>query len=125
MITDRIGFHSVLLPLLIIAKFVRRDLATDLYRSPYKLKGKTTNDINFDSFQTRGGNKIFIQESLTPARKKLFRSCLKVKKELDYNYVSTSNGRIYMKKFRSSQPICIKNTNDLAKLRDLHRKDQG
>ena len=79
-------------PPAIIAKFVRRNDAIEMYRSRYKLRGKTTSDIRgLSSNQSNADNNIYIQESLTPARRKLFKSCLKVKKELNFQSISTSS----------------------------------
>ena len=56
---------------------------------------------------------------LTQARRKLFNSALKLKKDLKFNYISTSNGRIYLRKNNSkdSPHIQINSESDLAKLR--------
>ena len=72
----------------------------------------------------RAGNNIYIQESLTVAKRKLFKSCLKVKKELNFKFISTSSGRIFLKKDRSSQSICISSTSDLAKLKFKQRREE-
>ena len=80
----------------IIAKFVRRDDATNFYNSRFQLKGQTTD--NLECMSSEVGNNIYISESLNPSRKKLFRSCLKVKKELNFKFISTHNGQIFLKK---------------------------
>lgn len=102
---------------IIIAKFVRRDIANELYRARFRLKGKSTNDI--ECIQSRPqGNNIYISENLTPLKQKLFKSCLKVKKELKYKFISTSNGRIYLKKDKGIPSVLISNLSDLAKLKN-------
>ena len=58
------------------------------------------------------------------AKRKLFKSCLKVKKELNFKFISTSSGRIFLKKDRSSQSICISSTSDLAKLKFKQRREE-
>ena len=122
---DKDGFVHQPDPPAIIAKFVRRDDAIAIYRSRYKLKGKTTGDIvGLSQTQMRAGNNIYIQESLTVAKRKLFKSCLKVKKELNFKFISTSSGRIFLKKDRSSQSICISSTSDLAKLKFKQRREE-
>lgn len=95
----------------IIAKFVRRDLKESLYRARKELKQFTTSDIGYFA-----ENKIFINESLTEPNKALYRNCLKVKREKDFNFIWTTNGKIYMRKDRDSRVIHIRNTCDLAKL---------
>ena len=74
---DKDGFVHQPDPPAIIAKFVRRDDAIAIYRSRYKLKGKTTSDIvGLSTTQMRAGSNIYIQDSLTVAKRKLFKSCL-------------------------------------------------
>ena len=77
----------------------------------------------------REGNKIFISESLTQTRKKLFKAALKVKKELNFDFISTSNGRIFLRQNKGSRSHLITSDSDLAKLKAAHRParqdDQG
>ena len=73
---------------IIIAKFVRRYVRDEFYRARLKLKGKSTRDL--EGFATAQDNHIYISESLTQTRKKLFKSCLKVKKELKFKFISTT-----------------------------------
>ena len=56
------------------------------------LKGKTTRDIGLSV------NHIYIPESLTPRTRAPFNECLKFKKEHNYKYIWTQNGRIYLRK---------------------------
>ena len=118
--TDSNGIKHPPSPPSIIAKFVRRDVKEEFYRARYKLKHFTTKDIDVTFASSEGeGNKIYISESLTQARRKLFNSALKLKKDLKFNYISTSNGRIYLRKNNSkdSPHIQINSESDLAKLR--------
>jgi hypothetical protein len=58
-----------------------------------------------------------MNESLTEIWIKLYlRPSIKTKKDLNYKYIWTSNGRIYLRKNEESQRICIKNEDQLAKL---------
>lgn len=106
-------------PPIIIAKFVRRDLKDAIYRARFKLKDKTTRDL--EGSTGADNNHIYLSESLTQTRKKLFKSCLKVKKEFKFAITSTSNGRIYFKKNKDSHPVYVRSETDLAKLRRLTR----
>ena len=72
----------------IIVKFVQRKVKDDFYRARFHLKGLTTNDLAI--------NNIYIAENLTQVRKKLFKACLKIKRELNISTVSTNNGKIYV-----------------------------
>ena len=95
----------------IIVKFIRRDVKEQFYRSRKKLKNVTTQHLGYSV-----ANHIYINESLTEMNKELFRDCLKAKKDLNFTYIWTSNGKIYMRKDQLSQVIHIRNKNALLKL---------
>ena len=75
----------------IIVTFVRRDVKESYYRARKNLKGITTKNLGYQS-----SNNIYINESLTDTNRKLFKDCLKLKKELGYKFIWTKNGRIYL-----------------------------
>ena len=56
----------------IIVKFVRREMRESLYQARKRLKSITTADFDFSV-----DKKIFINESLTPRNKELFKVCLR------------------------------------------------
>ena len=59
-----------------------------------------------DACATKGvdlNKKIYISESLTPKKKKLFGSVNKLKKELKWKFIWTNHGRIYLKKGEDTQ----------------------
>lgn len=95
----------------IIVKFVRRDTKELFYRAPKKLKDFTTHDLGYPD-----GNNIFISESLTEVNKALVKAALKAKKDHDYDFIWTSNGKIYLREDSDSRAIYIKNEDDLLKL---------
>jgi hypothetical protein len=95
----------------IIVKFVRRDTKVAFYRARSKFKNKTTRDLGYQA-----ANGIYINESLTEMNKALSKCCLKTKKDLNYKYIWTSNGRIYLRKNDDSQRIYIKKEGQLTKL---------
>lgn len=97
-----------------------REYATDFYNSRFKLKGQTIDDL--ECISSGVGNNIYVSESLNPSRKKLFRSCLKVKKELNYKFISTQYGQIFMKKDKSTPSIKISRLTDLAKLKSSRQQ---
>ena len=66
----------------IIVKFVRREMRESLYRSRKRLKSITTADLGFSV-----DKKIFINESLTPKNKELFKDCLKFKNDKTYKFL--------------------------------------
>ena len=57
----------------------------EILRARYKLKNESSRDLAGTS------------SSLTQTRKKLFKAALKVKKELNFDFISTSNGRIFLR----------------------------
>ena len=95
----------------IIVKFVRRDVKEAVFRSRNKLKNKSTHDIGY-----RVSSFIYINESLTEKNKDLLRYCLKAKNELNYKFLWTSNGRIFLRRDEGSTSIHIKNKEELSKL---------
>ena len=95
----------------IIVKLIRRDVKEQFYRSRKELKNVTTQHLGYSV-----ANHIFVNESLTGMNKELFRDCLKAKKDLNFTYVWTSNGKINMHKDQLSQVIHIRNKNALLKL---------
>ena len=103
----------------IIAKFVKRDVKEKFYRARYNLKDKSSTDLV--GLSSAEENKIFISESLTQTRKKLFKAALKVKKELNFNFVSTINDRFYLRQNKDSRSNLITSESDLAKLKASFR----
>jgi hypothetical protein len=95
----------------IIVKFIRRDVKEAFFRSRNKLKNKSTRDLGY-----RVSSPIYINESLTEKNKELLKYCLKTKKELNYKFIWTSNGRIYLRRNEGSSAIHIKNKDELTKL---------
>ena len=96
---------------LIIVKFVRRVVKDQFYRARKQLKNVTTKDLGYSA-----ANNIYVNESLTERNNVLFNECLKVKKDQNYKYIWTLNGRIYMRKDESNPAIFIKNKDELYKL---------
>ena len=101
----------------IIAKFVKRGVKENFYRARYKLKNKSSRDL--DGLSSGEENKIFISES--QKRKKLFKAALKVKRELNFDFVSTTNGRIFFRQNKDSRSHLITSESDLAQLKASFR----
>jgi hypothetical protein len=95
----------------IIVKFVRRNTRERYYRARNVLKDITTRNLGFSSH-----NKIYINESLTEKNKALFGECMKVKRDLQYSFIWSSNGRIYLRKDQASPATIIRNKEDITKL---------
>ncbi len=81
-----------------------------------KARKLKTTDFGFTVAAGSQSKKIFINESLTQRNKNLLRLAKIKKTELDYKYVWSRNGVIYMRKEDSSPPIKVNYTSDLNKL---------
>ncbi|CAB4005709.1 Hypothetical predicted protein [Paramuricea clavata] len=77
----------------IIVKFVRRDILDRFNKAKTNLRNKTTRDIGMLRFAER---KIYVAESLTQWNKKLFNKCLEAKKQLNYKFIWTTYGKIFL-----------------------------
>ena len=92
----------------IIVKFVRREMRESLYRSRKRLKSITTADLGFSV-----DKKIFINESLTPKNKELFKDCLKFKNDKSYKFLWTNAGKIFLRRNADSPVIPINSFADI------------
>ena len=92
----------------IIVKFVRREMRERLYRSRKRLKSITTADLGFSV-----DKKIFINESLTPKNKELFKDCLKFKNDKSYKFLWTNAGKIFLRRNADSPVIPINSFADI------------
>ena len=78
----------------LIVKFIQRDKREELYKHRKNLVGK--NISHLPSVED-GNGKIFINESLTSYRKRLFGRIREYKKKNNLKYLWTSNGKIMLK----------------------------
>lgn len=102
----------------LIAKFVRRETKDKVYQSRRKLVGKTTNHLpSFQSHSSRP-SKIFINESLTKARKALFSKIYEFKKDNNYKFLWTNNGKIYLREKEQSPLYSFVNIDDFQYFMD-------
>lgn len=100
-----------------IAKLTRRDVKEQIYSNRKNLLSKTTKDIPSIAKELGNSlpplaNKIFINESLTSTRKKLFNEIYKYKKNNGFKYIWTTNGKVYLKENESSQAISFSTFDD-------------
>jgi chromosome segregation ATPase len=90
-----------------IVKFVHRDTKDEFYKKRSKLAGKKSKNLpsvanEFGKSIHRAEN-IFISESLTPYRKKLFGRINEFKKNNQWKYLWTVNGKILLRQSEHSQ----------------------
>ena len=105
----------------IIVKFTRRDVRDKLYKAKKKLKAFTTANLSLQTV-TATDNKIFISESLTKTNKDLFNKALDLRKELNFKFIWTSYGKIFIRKNADSPVRKITSLKDLDIIRDLKNK---
>jgi len=82
-----------------IVKFLQRDKREEVYKKRKNLVGKNTSHLPSQSLaETSAGNsKIYINESLTNYRKRLFGRIKEYKRANYVKYLWTSNGKIMLK----------------------------
>lgn len=110
-VAHRIPTNSTQYPKPIVVKFKDRkvrDLVIEKARKT-KLKAK-------DLLDTFPETAVFVNEHLTAERKKLMASARVKKTEMNYKYLWTRSGQIYIKKTDTSHPIKIMCTEDLCKI---------
>ena len=98
-------------PPAIIVKFAKCDVKDNFYHARKQLKDLTTRDLGYSE-----KNKIFLAESLTERNWILFKDCLKVKKDMEFKFIWTLNGKIFMRKDKDSAVHHINNKGDLQKI---------
>ena len=106
-VSHRIRSRSSVDPAIIV-KFVRREVRERLYRARKRLKSITTADFGFSVEK-----KIFINESLTPKNKELFKDCLRFKKDKSYKFLWTNAGKIFLRRNTDSPVILINSSVDI------------
>ena len=106
-VSHRIRRRSLVDPAIIV-KFVRREVRERLYRTRKRLKSITTADFGFSVEK-----KIFINESLTPKNKELFKDCLRFKKDNNFKFLWTNAGKIFLRRNADSPVILINSSADI------------
>ena len=80
----------------LIVKFTRRAVCDEFYTSRKEVAGKKASsikslkDLEVESLDLT--KKVYISDSWTPMRKKLFGSLNKLKKDLKWKFIWTNNG---------------------------------
>ncbi|RZF48721.1 hypothetical protein LSTR_LSTR014895 [Laodelphax striatellus] len=97
----------------IIVKFVRReDKFTVLAKRKVK-RNLSTQDIGF---QKTPPAPVYINESLSPGRRRLYAAAKEAKKRSNYMYLWVDKGKIFMRKEQGKPCVRITSTSDLSKL---------
>lgn len=104
-----------------IVKFSRREVKDKFYSNRQKVAGRKPSSLPTVKSVTQSDEKIFISESLTPLRKKLFGSANTARKSLRWKFIWTNNGRIYLKKNEDSPTTIIDSFDDFIKFQDKYK----
>ena len=97
------------MPPSISVRFISRKKRNALFKARKNLK-----DAKFDFLSCKG---VFLNENLTPKNKQLLFHANKKRKDNQWKYLWTSNGRIFARKCDNSSAIQIKNECDIQKIK--------
>lgn len=97
----------------IIVRFVRRIDKETLIDLRRKKRNLNTRDLGFME-----GNAavVYVNDSLTPERRKLFNAARDVKREKEYTFLWVKNGKIFMRKNQGDRFVVIESHDDLKRL---------
>ncbi|XP_020909671.1 uncharacterized protein LOC110247530 [Exaiptasia diaphana] len=112
-IAHPIPSHNPRQPPKIIVKFKHRKTRNKFYINRRKLAGTKPKDIPGLDGSSTADNKIFISESLTPKKRRLFGEINKFKKHHKWKFIWTYNGRIYLKEKENTKQYAFDNDDDL------------
>lgn len=104
----------------LIAKFTRRSVKNSFYDSKKKLSGKAVSDLPNLPEELHNDNKVFLGESLTQKRKKLFGEANKLRKELRWKFIWTMNGKVYLREDTQSRSISFSTMEEFNGFRSQH-----
>ena len=116
----RVPSYKADAPPKIIVKFTRRDMRNRFYGNRRKLANKKVKDL--PDLNLTSTEMVYISESLTPYKKRLFGEANKQKKKLKWKYIWTQNGRISIKANENASTHSFDTMEDLSKFQsDLER----
>ena len=95
----------------IIAKFSRRSIRNLIYSNKKHLNNTA---ISIYGFQGKG--KLYIDENLTAAKKKLFIDAKEIRNRKGYKFIWTHNGLIYLRKDNNSAKVEVNTVDDLKNI---------
>ena len=98
-------------PPAIIARFINRNLRNLIYSKRIAAKLIPENDFPISKMK-----RLYINENLTPERKKLLWQTKQRMKQLEIKFLWTMNGKIYVRKDEDSTSVIIQNEEDLNKI---------
>ena len=117
-IAHPIPTYKVGAPPKLIVKFTRRSVRDKFYLNRWKLARKKAKDLPNLKLSSKAD--VFVSESLTSIKKKLFGDVNKVKKHLKWKNIWTYNGRIFIREDENKPSFSFDNAEDLHKFNLEH-----
>ena len=105
------SYNAAALPKIIV-KFTRREIRDCFYSNRKKLARKQIKDI--PGLAADGQGPVYISESLTPTRKKLFGEINRIKKSRKWKFIWTLNGRIFLREAENTRIYGFDTKEDLV-----------
>ncbi|KAG8250989.1 hypothetical protein J6590_090353 [Homalodisca vitripennis] len=99
----------------IVVKFTRRTVKEEFLQKRRVKRNLNTSDIDFPS----PASVIYINESLTPTRRRIFNEVRSIKKEKGFTFIWIRNGEILVRPSEGDKVSAVSNWNDVEKLRKL------
>ena len=97
-----------------IVKFTRRAKKEELYKNRRRLVKVTSEKLpSISRSGSKSKEKLFINESLTPYRKRLFGKINRFKKDNGFKFLWTQNGKILLKEHESSRTYSFTKESEL------------
>lgn len=96
----------------IIVKFVRREDKIKMLEKRRIKRNLNTRDIGYPG----EANPVYVNESLSPARRRLLAAARTAKREKNYTYIWVRNGKIFMRKNPGDPVVVITSHECIAKL---------
>ena len=93
----------------IIVRFISRPKRNEMYSNRMKAK-------HISDFPVQSMNKLYVNENLTQRRKRLFWLAKQKAKELNYKFIWTSNGQIFIREDEKADSLPIRTEYDLDNL---------
>lgn len=103
-------------PRSIIVKFTRRLVKEEFLKKRRVKRNLNTLDIGFTN---RPADVVFINESLTKARREVYKEVRELKKKKGFSFVWVRNGKILVRPTEGARVIPVTTMDDVEKLRDL------
>ena len=107
-----IGSTPIILPVIVV-KFTNRRIRDRFYKARPMLKCYNIIDIGLGR---HGESNTLVQESLTGAKKKLLKNCLKFRKDQNFKFIWTYYGVIYLRRKEHTPASRITSVGDLEGL---------